>query len=296
MAVMRSWMGQAALAVGWANTECAVAIRPGGVVRESPATGASPPRLLDVVRHAARTRRLSRRTEKAYVAWVRRYLLFHGKRHPRELDAEAIGRFLTWLAVERRVSASTQNQALGALLFLYRHVLAVEVTGLDGVVRAKRSERLPVVLPRPEVQAVLDRLDGEPRLMALLLYGAGLRVLECARLRVKDVDFGASQIVVRGGKGDKDRVTLLPAVARGALERQLERVRRRHAADVAAGAGWVELRSRWSGSIRTPVGTSGGSGCFRRPGPTVRSPGKPPAAPASSPRIGAATRGETSCS
>jgi integron integrase len=168
-------------------------------------------------------------------------VVFHRKRHPRELGSAEIGRFLTWLAVERRVSASTQNQALGALLFLYRQVLQLPVDGLDGVVRAKRPLHLPVVLSRAEVRAVLDRLDGVPRLMALLLYGAGLRLLECARLRVKDVDFAAHQLVVRAGKGDRDRVALLPAVVRDPLARQLERVRRRHAADLRAGAGWVEL-------------------------------------------------------
>jgi integron integrase len=186
-------------------------------------------------------RHLSRRTEKTYVAWIRRYILFHGRRHPRELTAEDVSGFLTWLAVDRQVSASTQNQAFAALLFLYREVLALPFEGLENVVRAKRPARLPVVLTREEAWAVLDRLEGVIRLMALLLYGSGLRLLECARLRVKDVDFGGKQLVVRGGKGDRDRVTLLPAMARDPLARQIERVRRQHAADIGYGAGWVEL-------------------------------------------------------
>ncbi|MFN8542896.1 MAG: integron integrase [Candidatus Binatia bacterium] len=160
---------------------------------------------------------------------------------PDDLGPAEIGRFLTWLAVDRQVSASTQNQALGALLFLYRQVLGVSVAGLDGIVHAKRAARLPVVLSRAEVGAILDCLGGTPRLMALLLYGAGLRLLECARLRVKDVDFAAHHLVIRSGKGDRDRVALLPAVAHDLLSRQLDRVRRLHAADLREGAGWVEL-------------------------------------------------------
>ncbi len=208
------------------------------LLRETPHPG---PRLLDRVRYQMRLRHLSRRTEKAYVAWIRRYVLFHGKRHPREMGAtDVVARFLTSLAVERRVSASTQNQALAALLFLYREVLGMPLEGIDAV-RAKMPGRLPVVLTRDEVRAVIGRLQGVPHLMALLLYGAGLRLLECARLRIKDVDFGAKQIVVRRGKGDRDRVTLLPEAARDGLTRQMEAVRRLHAADLRRGAGWVEL-------------------------------------------------------
>jgi integron integrase len=149
--------------------------------------------------------------------------------------------FLTSLAVDGRVAASTQNQALSALLFLYRDVLGVDLPWLDGIVRAKRPARLPVVLTREEVRAVLARLDGVPRLMACLLYGAGLRVLECCRLRVQDLDFAANQIVVRGGKGDKDRVTMLPSLVKTDLARHLEEVRAQHQRDLAVGAGWVEL-------------------------------------------------------
>jgi integron integrase len=212
-----------------------------GFCREGDISYRRPPRLLDAVRAAVRTRHLSRRTEKAYTGWIRRYILFHGKRHPRELDSHDVVRFLSWLAVERRVSASTQNQALGALLFLYRNVLGSSVEGLEEVARAKRPGRLPVVLTREEVREVLTRIDGVPRLMADLLYGAGLRLLECARLRVKDVDFGARQLIVRSGKGDRDRVALFPEATHQKLRVHLERVQRLHADDLKRGAGWVEL-------------------------------------------------------
>ena len=204
---------------------------------------AGKPRFLDTVRGALRTRHYSRRTEEAYVAWIRRFILFHGKRHPVDMGAPEVSRFLTWLAVERHVAASTQNQALGALLFLYRSVLETEMPWLDDLVRARRPEHLPVVLTRDEVRLVLGALVGTPRLMAFLLYGAGLRLLECCRLRVQDVDFGANHIVVRSGKGDKDRVTLLPAAVKPELARHLDRVRIQHRCDVARGAGWVELPS-----------------------------------------------------
>ena len=160
-------------------------------VRETGPVEAAKPRLLDRVREAIRNRHYSRRTEKAYVHWIKRYIFFHGKRHPIEMGATEGTAFLTSLAVHSKVAASTQNQALSALLFLYREVLVVELPWLDDVVRAKRPLHLPVVLTRDEVRAVLQRLDGVPRLMAILLYGAGLRLLECCRLRVKDVDFGA---------------------------------------------------------------------------------------------------------
>jgi len=193
------------------------------------------------VRAVIRARHYSRRTEGAYVAWIRRYILFHDKRHPTDMGAPEITRFLSSLAVEGNVAASTQNQALSALLFLYRDVLEVELPWLDGIVRAKRPQRLPVVLTRDEVRAVLRRLEGAPRLMAYLLYGAGLRLLECCRLRVQDVDFASNQIVVRGGKGDKDRMTMLPAVIKPDLARHLESVREQYRRDVECGAGWVEL-------------------------------------------------------
>ncbi len=188
-----------------------------------------------------RLRHYSRRTEKAYVAWIRRYILFHDKRHPAEMGPPELTRFLSSLAVEGRVAASTQNQALSALLFLYREVLELDVPWLDGIVRAKRPARLPVVLTRDEVRAVLQPLRGVPRLMASLLYGSGLRLLECCRLRVQDIDFGGNQIVVRGAKGDKDRVTVLPLALERDLARHLDSVREQHRRDVQSGAGWVEL-------------------------------------------------------
>jgi integron integrase len=210
-------------------------------VRETSPAHFPKPRLLDQVRLAIRARHYSRRTEKAYVHWIKRYIFFHGKRHPAELGAPEVTAFLTSLAVHDKVAASTQNQALSALLFLYREVLRVELPWLDDVVRAKRPQHLPVVLTRDEVRAVLQRLDGVPRLMALLLYGAGLRLLECCRLRVKDVDFATNQIVIRNGKGGKDRVTMLPAAVKAALIVHLERAREQHQADLRHGAGWVEL-------------------------------------------------------
>jgi integron integrase len=175
------------------------------------------------------------------VYWIRRYILFRGKRHPAELGASELTQFLSALAVEGKVAASTQNQALSALLFLYHAVLEQDVPWLEGVVRAERPQRLPVVLSREEVRSVLRRLTGVPRLMACLLYGSGLRVLECCRLRVQDVDFASNQIVVRGGKGDKDRVTMLPAVVKADLGRHLAGVREQYENDLRIGAGWVEL-------------------------------------------------------
>jgi integron integrase len=220
---------------------------PPGECRRSPAFReptppvAPKPRLLDRVREALRIRHYSRRTEEAYVVWIRRYILFHNKQHPIEMGAPEVTRFLTSLAVDGKVAGSTQNQALSALLFLYRQVLDIDLPWLDDVVRAKRPQRLPVVLARQEVQALLQPLKGVPRLMAYLLYGSGLRLLECCRLRVQDVDFAGNQIVVRTGKGDKDRVTVLPAAVRAALARHLDATREQHQRDLLRGAGWVEL-------------------------------------------------------
>lgn len=166
--------------------------------------------LLEELIAAIRIRHYSRRTEEAYAGWVRRFILFHGKRHPKEMGEPELQAFLTHLAMQRHVSASTQNQALSAILFLYREVLKVEDFSIDLTVRARRPERLPVVLTRQEVRSILDLITGTPRLVADLLYGAGLRLLECLTLRIKDVDFGRNEIVVRDGKGQKDRVTMLP--------------------------------------------------------------------------------------
>lgn len=199
------------------------------------------PRLLDRVRRALRTRHYSRRTEQAYVAWIRRFIRHHGVRHPDEMGAEEVVEFLSHLAVRGRVSASTQNQALAALLFLYRVVLGRELEPLAGIARARRSRRLPVVMTREEVRLLLDELCGLQRLIAIVLYGSGLRLLECLRLRVQDVDFGRRQLVIREGKGRSDRVTFLPLAAEAGLRAQLERVRELHQRELAAGAGAVEL-------------------------------------------------------
>jgi integrase len=233
-------------------------------VAEAHPSGAPKPRLLDRARTAIRARHYSRRTEKAYVAWIRRDIFFHDKRHPIEMGAPEVTRFLSALATEGQVAASTQNQALGALLFLYREVLEVDLPWMDEIVRAKRPQRLPVVLTRDEVRAVLRRLEGAPRIMAFLLYGAGLRLLECCRLRVQDVDFGSNQIVVRSGKGDKDRVTMLPAAVKPDLARHLERVREQHRRDLETGAGWVELPTALAGNTRTRAASGCGSGSFPR--------------------------------
>ncbi len=200
-----------------------------------------PPKLLDRLRQACRVRHYSIRTEDCYHDWVRRFILFHGKRHPADMGAAEINAFLTDLAVRGGVSASTQNQAFSALLFLYKAVLALEPGRIEGVIRASRPKRLPVVLSRDEVRRVLGQLDGTPRLAGLLLYGSGLRLLECLRLRVKDIEFDLGQVVVRHGKGGKDRRTMLPAGARGPLADHLARVRQLHAADRAAGFGAVYL-------------------------------------------------------
>ena len=193
------------------------------------------------MREANRLRHGSRSTEKPYVGWIRRYILFHGKRHPAEMGAPEVTRLLSSLAVQGKVAASTQNQALSALLFLYRHVQHQDRPWLDDVVRARRPKRLPVVLTRDEVRPIVTELQGTPRLMATLLYGSGLRLLECCRLRVQDIDFGMNQIVVRDGTGGKDRVTMLPLVAKNTLTQHLRRVKRQHDADLARGAGWVGL-------------------------------------------------------
>jgi integron integrase len=210
-------------------------------VASTPSKPSGPPRLLDRVRSAIGQRHYSRRTEQAYVFWIKRYLAFHGMRHPSEMEAAEVRQFLSHLATARHVSASTQNQAFSALLFLYRDVLGMAMSGLDEVVRAKRAVRVPVVLSRDEVRQVLNQLRGTPWLMASLMYGSGLRLLECARLRVKDVDFHRHELTVRDGKGQKDRVTLLPATLEPALRDHLERVRLQHGADRQAGLGTVEL-------------------------------------------------------
>jgi len=204
------------------------------------ATGQKP-KLLDHVRDAIRTRHYSLQTEKAYVQWIKRFIFFHDKRHPREMGEAEVGQFLSFLATESRVSASTQNQALNALLFLYREVLEKPLGYMNGVVRAKRPKRLPVVLSRQEVRTLFGFLHGVDWLMAMLLYGAGLRLMECLRLRVQDIDFASNQIVVRGGKGNKDRLTMLPAAVQEPLRRHLEEVKKHYQKDLEKGQGGASL-------------------------------------------------------
>jgi integron integrase len=206
-----------------------------------PPAPAGPPRLLDRVRLSIRARHYSPCTEKAYVAWVRRFVVFHGKRHPDVMGAPEVAGFLAHLASKGRVSASTQNQAFSALLFLYREVLGRELAGLEDTPRAKRPVRVPLVLSREEVNTVLRHVRGTPWLMTSLMYGAGLRLLECCRLRVKDVDLARGEITVHDGKGRKDRLTVLPGRLAEPIRAHLERVRRQHLADVAGNAGFVAL-------------------------------------------------------
>lgn len=190
---------------------------------------------------AARLRHLSPRTEKAYRGWIRRFLAGSGWRHPAALGREEVTAFLSRLATESRVAASTQNQALAALLFLYREVLRRDLPWLDDLVRAKRPHRVPVVLARAEVRALLDRMGGTPRLVASLLYGSGLRLLEALQLRVKDVDLEARTLTVRSGKGDRDRRAILPVALASELREEVERSLEQHTLDLKRGAGWVEV-------------------------------------------------------
>lgn len=202
-----------------------------------PVTPARNPRLLDEVRARLRVKHYSLRTETAYLYWIRRYIHANGLRHPRELDGVAVERFLSLLATRDNVAPSTQNQALSALLFLYRDVLGVRLPWMENVVRAKRSRRLPVVLSKGETAALLRHLSGREALMAGLLYGSGLRLMECVRLRIKDVHFERSEITVRDGKGGKDRKTVLPASLREALRLQIDTARLKHHRDLDDGFG-----------------------------------------------------------
>ena len=199
------------------------------------------PKLLDQVRERIRRLGYSRRTEAAYVGWIRRFILANGVRHPRELGAKEVERFLTELASRNHVAASTQNQALAALLFLYRQVLGIEFPWMEDIQRAKKPVRLPVVLSRDEVAALLNHMSGVTWLAAALLYGSGLRLMECLRLRVKDLDLVRGEITVRQGKGGKDRRTMLPSIVVDRLQAQLAEARRMHERDLAAGFGEVSL-------------------------------------------------------
>ncbi len=199
------------------------------------------PRLLDRVAAEAAARHLARSTRTAYVRWVRRFVLFSGKRHPQDMGLPEVNNFLTHLAIDAHVAASTQNQALSALLFLYGTVLEQPLGKLEGVIRARRPKQLPTVLSPEEVGRVLSKLDGVPLMIGLLLYGAGMRLNEALCLRVKDLDFLRNEVTIREAKGNKDRVTMLPQKVRMMLQRHLERLRARHAVEVEAEAGWVQV-------------------------------------------------------
>jgi integron integrase len=214
-----------------------------GNMLASVSVGASPsnPKLLDHVRDVLRRKHYSFRTEQTYTDWIRRFILFHNKRHPQEMAEAELTEFLTSLARDGKVAASTQNQALSALLFLYKEVLKQEIGWLEKVERAKKPVRLPVVLTRDEVHKIFAHLHGTARLMAGLLYGSGLRLMECVRLRVKDIDFGYAHITVRDAKGGRDRVTMLPVNLTNALERHLQKVKAQHEQDLEDGFGSVYL-------------------------------------------------------
>ncbi len=199
------------------------------------------PKLLDRLRMALRARHYSRRTEQTYCSWVRRFIFYHNLCHPADMAEPEINAFLTHLAVKEKVSASTQTQALSALLFLYRHVIGREVGDLGGVIRARKPKRLPVVMTREEVKSVLANLSGDKWLMASLMYGAGLRLMECLGLRVQDLDFSANEIIVRDGKGAKDRMTMLPESLETPLQEHLKSVKAVHERDLMDGCGRVVL-------------------------------------------------------
>jgi integron integrase len=199
------------------------------------------PRLLDQISAKLRLKHYSKRTEEAYIRWIKRFIFFHKKRHPKDMGEKEISAFLTHLAVKGKVAASTQNQAMNAIVFLYREILNRDLGEFSNVVRAKRPAKLPVVFTREEVRRVLKKLDGTYKLIAGLMYGSGLRLMECLRLRVKDVDFAMNQIVVRDGKGEKDRVTMLPASLKQLLQLHLNKVKALHEEDLHQGYGEVYL-------------------------------------------------------
>ena len=211
-----------------------------GELSDVPPAG-SPRQLFDDVRRRLRVKHYSLSTERIYLQWMRRFILANGRRHPRELGGPAVEHFLSALATEGNVAASTQNQALSALLFLYREVLGITLPWMDDVTRAKRSQRVPTVLSQTEVRALLASLDGRPWLIASLLYGTGMRLMECLRLRVKDIDFGRSEITIRDGKGGKDRRTMLARSLAEPLQREVDRARDLHRVDLADGYGEAAL-------------------------------------------------------
>lgn len=225
----------------------------------SPAAAKSAkPKLLDQVRQTIRRKHYSLRTEQTYVDWIKRYIFFHHKRHPAEMGARETEMFLNHLAVEKKVAASTQNQALSALVFLYREVLRQEFDWMSNLERAKRPARVPVVLTETEVKRLLANLDGQNWLMASLLYGSGLRLMECVRLRVKDIDFEYRQIVVRDGKGNKDRVTMLPDTCAELLKRHLQKVKTLHEQDVDISTTMVytHVLNRGGRGVKSPLDTA----------------------------------------
>ena len=218
--------------------------------RDVPSGFVGAPKLLEHVRAQLRARYYSPRTEKAYTGWIRRFIFFHRLRHPNAMGQREVGAFLSSLAIEHNVAASTQNQACSALMFLYSVVLRKDLSGLDQIPRARRPARLPLVLSRAEVRAVLGQLRSAPWLMAGLLYGSGLRVSECAELRVKDLDFDRREITVRDGKGRRDRRTMLPGTAFSPLKDHLAGVKQLHERDLASGAGHVVLPDRLARKYR----------------------------------------------
>jgi len=198
-------------------------------------------KILDLVRESIRLKHYSIRTEEAYVNWIKRYILFHNKEHPADLSEGHIRKFLSHLALKQKVAASTQNQALNAIVYLYKNILKIELGDLGSIERAKRSRSIPVVFSPPEVKNVLSNMSGVNKLMASLLYGTGMRLMECVRLRIKDVDFSNNQILVRDGKGNKDRVTILPEKLKEILKIQIKRVKLTHQQDLLEGFGTVHL-------------------------------------------------------
>jgi len=202
---------------------------------------AKSPKLLEQVRESIRTKHYSYRTEKTYVDWIKRFILFHGKRHPKEMGAEEVQKYIIYLANERQVASSTQNQALSAITFLYKYVLQKEIALPADIIRPNRPERLPTVLSHQEAMSVIQKMDGTTKLIAQLLYGNGLRVSECLQLRIKDLDFANRQIIVRDGKGENDRATILPDSLVSALKSQVEIARTIHQKDLREGFGEVSL-------------------------------------------------------
>jgi len=206
----------------------------------------SSPKLLDQLKNAIRTKHYSSKTEEAYCGWVKRFILFHDKEHPENMGAEEIREFINYLSVNKKVSGSTQNQALCGLLFLYREVLETDLDDIDGIQWAKRAKKLPVVFSRGEVTSILSKLTGEYELMVKLLYGSGLRLNECLQLRVKDIDFDTNQVIVRGGKGEKDRYTILPKSIKSELKDHIESVKKIHEEDIKEGFDSVYMPHRLS--------------------------------------------------